>query len=193
MNKLLVSALLAISFNSSAFADTVTFNVAPNSAVGSASGFTFIGNWRGGDGAGGNTAPFMDNYFQAHSISYDAGSFNFTGMSLSQCPWPGYWEGWGNLLSFDFKDITGGIISSGNISLSMNDSFQSYSQQVNGVHEIYFYATNGFWPRLASIDMNVTAAVPEPENYAMLLAGLGVLGAMSGRKKIQAKQPHALA
>ncbi len=32
---------------------------------------------------------------------------------------------------------------------------------------------------------NITAAVPEPETYAMLLAGLGVLGAMARRKKQQ--------
>jgi len=30
---------------------------------------------------------------------------------------------------------------------------------------------------------NVTAAVPEPETYAMLLAGLGLLGGMARRRK----------
>jgi len=39
-------------------------------------------------------------------------------------------------------------------------------------------------------DFNVTA-VPEPETYAMLLAGLGVIGAMSRRKKAQAAAAHA--
>ena len=32
----------------------------------------------------------------------------------------------------------------------------------------------------------VTAPVPEPEQYTMLLAGLGVLGAVARRKNMQA-------
>ena len=35
-------------------------------------------------------------------------------------------------------------------------------------------------------NMNVTTAVPEPETYAMLLAGLGILGFAARRKKLQA-------
>ncbi|ACB33860.1 protein of unknown function DUF1555 [Leptothrix cholodnii SP-6] len=47
-------------------------------------------------------------------------------------------------------------------------------------------APTAFW---STGTLSVTA-VPEPETYAMLLAGLGVIGAMSRRKKAQAAAAH---
>ncbi|WP_294267742.1 FxDxF family PEP-CTERM protein [Propionivibrio sp.] len=58
------------------------------------------------------------------------------------------------------------------------------SQFVTGRNYIDFrvegnYATNGMGLRVESF----TAPVPEPESYAMLLAGLGLLGFMARRRK----------
>jgi hypothetical protein len=58
------------------------------------------------------------------------------------------------------------------------------SQFVVGLNYIDFrvegnHATNGMGLRVES----VTAPVPEPESYAMLLAGLGLLGFMARRRK----------
>jgi hypothetical protein len=37
------------------------------------------------------------------------------------------------------------------------------------------------------VSQTITAAVPEPETYAMMMAGLGLVGFMSRRRKVQAK------
>lgn len=44
---------------------------------------------------------------------------------------------------------------------------------------------SGAWEEIDSVKLlgQVTAPVPEPETYAMLMAGLGVLGAVARRKK----------
>lgn len=39
---------------------------------------------------------------------------------------------------------------------------------------------------LAYLEYNTTAPVPEPETYAMMLAGLGMLGFMARRRKSKA-------
>ncbi|WP_373986759.1 PEP-CTERM sorting domain-containing protein [Duganella sp. BuS-21] len=180
MKKLLLSALLVACFSGAAMADTVNFSVAPGFSGGSVNGFTFSSNWQN-YGYGGSTEPFMEWYDQAHSVVYDAGTFNFTGMSVSGWPWANYGGGYGTTLNFDFKNASGTVIASGSLEAPLSNSFIQYNQSVNGVHEIYFHATNGFWPRLASID--TVAAVPEPETYAMLLAGLGLVGFAARRKQ----------
>jgi hypothetical protein len=177
MKKLILSALLVACFSGAAMADTVNFSVAPDFAGGSVNGFTFSSNWRNNAPS---TEPYMEWYDQAHSVVYDAGTFNFTGMSVSGWPWTNYYGGFGNTLNFDFKNASGTVIASGSLTAPMSNSFTQYNQSVDGVHEIYFYATNGFWPRLASIDV---AAVPEPETYAMMLAGLGLVGFAARRKQ----------
>jgi hypothetical protein len=55
------------------------------------------------------------------------------------------------------------------------------------------YLANNVSYSIGGLHANMTAAVPEPESYAMLFAGLGALGAMSRRKRNQAKQMQAVA
>lgn len=53
-----------------------------------------------------------------------------------------------------------------------------YSLSYGGISKVVLSASAGDW---IVVD-NVTAAVPEPETYAMLLAGLGLLGAVARRR-----------
>jgi hypothetical protein len=178
MKKFFASLVVMVLFCCNASASTVVFNPPAGFTGGSVNGFTFGDNWYNN---GRSSQPYMEFYDQNHSITFDAGTFTFTGMSLSATPWDGYGFGAGNL-NFDFKDSAGSIIASNSIVLAGGDGFVSFNQMVAGVHEIYFHATGGFWPRLASIDVGA-AAVPEPESIALLLTGLGLIGFMSRRRR----------
>ncbi|TXT25307.1 MAG: hypothetical protein FD134_1118 [Gallionellaceae bacterium] len=68
----------------------------------------------------------------------------------------------------------------------------SYTIAATGAYQLEFGVTNwidGAWNSGLAIDGitispgNVTSAVPEPETYAMLLAGLGLLGFAARRRK----------
>ena len=83
--------------------------------------------------------------------------------------------GWSNGTdhSYEFAGsaVNGALLNSGGNALTNH----SLSSGVNGQYN--FEVRNGF----------VTPPVPEPETYAMLLAGLGLLGFMSRRRKTAAK------
>ena len=53
-------------------------------------------------------------------------------------------------------------------------------------HTVQFIQSPGTWTFVSEISFDGVAAVPEPETYAMLLAGLGLLGFAARRRKQQA-------
>lgn len=82
---------------------------------------------------------------------------------------------WGSGPTYDFGSI-----------VTLDSGF------VSGLNTIDFYVegngvTDGFALRTISITAQdaVTAPIPEPETYAMMLAGLGLLGFMAKRRKRQ--------
>lgn len=54
-----------------------------------------------------------------------------------------------------------------------------YTLNYSGISKVVLTGSNSDW---IAVD-NVTAAVPEPESYAMLLAGLGIMGAVARRRR----------
>lgn len=75
-----------------------------------------------------------------------------------------------------------GTNSDGNAHLDMQDFVLPTAFQSQTLKSIVFESTGGSSgsPFLAGLTV---AAVPEPESYAMLLAGLGLLGAIARRRK----------
>lgn len=89
-----------------------------------------------------------------------------------------------NGLSFSFGSLTGSVLENTAGSPSGND-WMNYKGQValNGATELIFSAIGTSNSYGGSLDNVVVTAVPEPETYAMLLAGLGLIGTIALRRK----------
>ena len=79
------------------------------------------------------------------------------------------------------------LVGSGTLSLS-NGTIVGFSDAI-GFDTLRYTSDDGFGyvaPAFDSVNAQFTAAIPEPEIYAMMLAGLGLLGYATRRKKLQA-------
>jgi hypothetical protein len=114
----------------------------------------------------------FDFQFNYDNISWETGSFsggtNGFGGSSARAGWSN-----GTTKSFELAGsaVNGALLNSGSNALTHNQLDSAIEGQYN------FSVRNGA----------VIPAVPEPETYAMLLAGLGVLGAVARRRKAQTK------
>lgn len=90
-----------------------------------------------------------------------------------------------NGIGFNFGSLSGQVLTnvagapSGNV-------WQQYTGLVNlnGPTSLMFFATGRSDSLGGSLDnVSVTSAVPEPESFAMMLAGLGLMGAIARRRK----------
>lgn len=178
---LIAVMVLCLVFAVSAGATTVTFTPGANAHLNGTSfgGFTFNGEWWTNND--GRNAPYMEYYNQAHSLVYDAGTFTFNSMVLNGWPWENYGGGYGNILTMDFRALDGSLIAERTISLTLDNTWHAFAENIYGVHEIYFPATGGFWPRLDSITMD-NSPVPEPSTFVLIAAGLAGLGILKRRR-----------
>lgn len=168
-------------------ATTVTFNVPTWVSLDGKSygGFTFHGNWGnyGYPSSAPNIAPtILGDYSSTHYITFDAGTFTFTAMTLNGSPWDGYSTGNpGGTLRIVFMDDSDNIIG-GYHDVPLYASWSTFEGNIPGVHKIYFYRTTMFWPRLGSITCEDQASsVPIPG--AVWLLGSGLIGLWGLRRK----------
>jgi hypothetical protein len=99
-------------------------------------------------------------------------------------------------LTFQYSDRINVPVSSQGLSVSLNDSVVtgvgssgggwangSYTFKANGQTKLTFTATGTSDSLGTSLDNISVTAVPEPETYAMMLAGLGLVGFAARRRK----------
>ena len=93
-----------------------------------------------------------------------------------------------NGIGFSFGNLSGEVLT--NIAgATSGNVWQQYTALVNlnGPTTLTFFATGRSDSLGGSLDnVSVTTAVPEPESYAMMLAGLGLMGAIARRRKSKA-------
>jgi len=112
----------------------------------------------------------FDIYFNYDQVQWETGSFDggtngLGGISASA----GFANGSG--LDGTYNQLTGSLVNGALIDGGVNALVANSNNGVAG--QYYFQVRNGV----------ITAPVPEPETYAMLLAGLGLVGVMSRRRK----------
>ncbi|MYM26959.1 PEP-CTERM sorting domain-containing protein [Duganella sp. CY15W] len=83
---------------------------------------------------------------------------------------------------------TGGIFAVNNQALSAgNHTLTIYGLEgcCDGGQQVQYAVNGGAFQSFNNSSLQLAAAVPEPETYAMLLGGLGVVGAVSRRRRKQ--------
>ncbi|MBK9348103.1 MAG: FxDxF family PEP-CTERM protein [Burkholderiales bacterium] len=91
-----------------------------------------------------------------------------------------------NGLDFSFGSLSGSVLQT-TAGAASGHVWQHYTGLVTltGATDLVFSAVGASTSYGGSLDNVSVTAVPEPETYAMLLAGLGVMGAVARRRKAQ--------
>ncbi len=126
-----------------------------------------------------NAAPGMahigDGTFEPQTYNWHDGMENGAGTFITLTRVGG---GRFNLAGFDYY-LDGSTLSADGQQIGMLDGEGRWDTAHNGISELRL--SSGYYNQLDNIDVS---AVPEPETYAMLGAGLGLLAFMARRKKI---------
>lgn len=134
-----------------------------------------------------STVAFIQNYngFAANtptvSQSFNSSATSYT-VTFDLAQRPGNHES--VQVTLDGQVLSGGLLTPASSAIS------SYSYTVSGLsgsnHTLQFKGVNNSGAYDSSLfldNVSVTAAVPEPETYAMLMAGLAMVGAVARRRK----------
>jgi MYXO-CTERM domain-containing protein len=98
-----------------------------------------------------------------------------------------------NGLGFSFGAVTGSLLATATNATSTHNwlqySLNNFQLNASGITRLSFFAngtSDGLGGSLDNVSVTAVSPVPEVETYAMLLAGLGLIGAASRRRRNKA-------
>ena len=141
----------------------------------------FAFNWSGASANNIGNISFANGLGATFGVAHPAndspfGQFDYGIYCTQNCPPGGSQGGYADPLNFTVANATVSQFANLSTSGSPNAYFAADVLRVSGTNAGYTGAVGATSP-------GVVATVPEPESYAMLLAGLGVMGAVVRRRK----------
>lgn len=203
LKKLALTGALALSAVSS-FATTLNFDEFKvstsfaNLSTTNYGGFTwsnfFVGDNTGDTGPGYTTGA-VSGINTAFNGGGNAATFSSaTAFSLNEAVFAGAWNDGLNLriaaTTADNQTLTKDLVlntqSATDVVFNWNNlTSVSFVSSGGTPHAVYTNGKGGTQFTLDNLTVNATAPVPEPETYALLLAGMGLVGAAVRRRKAQ--------
>lgn len=186
LKNIIAASIAAVALNANA--SVLTFDTASTPGVSLGGNMTWNGQ------GGGHV--YMENWDTTDTINFSGSTF-VNDFQMNFQPWQGY----SRTPSANDWLVNVGAYGSDNsllwssfldLSATANDWSQWVTVTVNTANVSYlsfaptgsFNGPYGYWPSIDNLRIDeVAAPVPEPETYAMLLAGLGLMGGIARRRK----------
>jgi hypothetical protein len=186
LKNIIAASIAAAALNANA--SVLTFDTASTPGVSLGGNMTWNGN------GGGHV--YMENWDTTDTINFSGSTF-VNDFQMNYQPWEGYGRtptsgDWLVNIAAYASDSSLLWSSFVDLSATANDWSNWITVTVNtaNVARLSFAPTGsfsgpyGYWPSIDNLRIDeVAAPVPEPETYAMLLAGLGLMGGIARRRK----------
>lgn len=132
----------------------------------------------------GNASVFINHGGNAITMNQIGGSaFDFASIDFADV----FNQGNSSIFQFTFNYAAGGS-SSSQITLDNMEGLQTFTFNQSGLSSVSWQniAGDGGWGQFDNVNISpITAPVPEPETYALMLAGLGLVGWVARRRRPQ--------